>query len=98
MVETARFFLELCLIFGGRSSVRISDIFAKIVPFIIIIQSGMPPSLVVQQIDVVACGPPDGELLEKFDKSMNLITICNTLNGLPDFSQSCAYSLEGRAL
>ena len=30
----------------------------------------MPPSLVVQQIDdVVACGPPDGILVELFDKT-----------------------------
>jgi hypothetical protein len=51
-------FLELCLIFGGVISVGIYDRFAKIVLFIVLIQSGMPPSLVVQQIDdVVACGP-----------------------------------------
>ena len=30
----------------------------------------MPASLVVQQIDdVVACGPPDGKLVEKFDRA-----------------------------
>ena len=34
--------------------------------------AGMPASLVVQQIDdVVACGPPDGKLVEKFDKAYN---------------------------
>ena len=38
--------------------------------FIVLIQSGMPPSLVVQQIDdVVACGPPDGKLVEQVDKA-----------------------------
>ena len=65
-----RYFLELCLIFGGVSSVGIYDRFAKIVLFIVLVQSGMPPSLVVQQIDdVVACGPPDGKLVELFDKT-----------------------------
>ena len=38
--------------------------------FIALHMAGMPPSLVVQQIDdVVACGPPDGKLVEKFDKA-----------------------------
>ena len=65
-----RFFLELCRIFGGVSSVGIYDRFAKIVLFIVLVESGMPPSLVVQQIDdVVACGPPDGKLVEEFDRT-----------------------------
>ena len=65
-----RFFLELCLNFRGVSSVGIYDRFAKIVLFLVLIQSGMPPSLVVQQIDdVVACGPPEGKLVEQFDKA-----------------------------
>ena len=52
------------------SSVGIYDRFAKIVLFIVLVQSGMPPSLVVQQIDdVVACGPPVGKLVEQFDKA-----------------------------
>ena len=64
------YFLEVCLIFGGVSSIGIYDRFAKIVLFIVLIRSGMPPSLVVQQIDdVVACGPPDGQLVGKFDKT-----------------------------
>ena len=47
----------------------IYDRFAKIVLFIVIMNSGIPPSLVVQQIDdVVACGPANGELVERFDK------------------------------
>ena len=59
----------MCLIFGGVSSFGIYDRFAKIVLFIVLVQSGMPPSLVVQQIDdVVACRPPDGKLVKKFDK------------------------------
>ena len=65
-----RYFLELCLIFGCSSSVGIYDRFAKVVLFIALHMAGMPPSLVVQQIDdVVACGPPDGKLVEKFDKA-----------------------------
>ena len=65
-----RFFLELCLIFGSSSSVGIYDRFAKVILFIALKRSGMPPSLVVQQIDdVVACGPPDGELVESFDRT-----------------------------
>ena len=64
-----RCFLELCFIFGGYSSVGIYDRFAKIVLFIVIMNSGIPPSLVVQQIDnVVACGPANWELVEKFDR------------------------------
>ena len=64
------YFLELCLIFGGVSSVGIYDRFAKMVLFIVLARSGMPPSLVVQQIDdIVACGPPDGLLVEIFDKA-----------------------------
>ena len=48
----------------------IYDRFAKVVLFIALQMAGMPPSLVVQQIDdVVACGPPDGKLVEKFDKA-----------------------------
>ena len=47
----------------------IYDRFAKMVLYIVLVQSGMPPSLVVQQIDdVVACGPPDGKLVEQFDR------------------------------
>jgi hypothetical protein len=58
-----RYFLELCLIFGCSSSVGIYDRFAKVVLFIAL-------QLVVQQIDdVVACGPPDGKLVEKFDRA-----------------------------
>ncbi len=61
-----RFFLELCLIFGGVSSVDIYDRFAKIVLFIVLVESGMSLSLMVQQIDdVVACGPTDGKLVKK---------------------------------
>ena len=37
--RNGKIFLELCLIFGGVSSVGISDIFAKIVLFIVLIQS-----------------------------------------------------------
>ena len=64
-----RYFVELCLVFGCSSSVGIYDRFAKVILFIALVRSGMSPSLVVQQIDdVVACGPPDGKLVERFDK------------------------------
>ena len=63
-------FLELCFIFGCSSSVGTYDRFAKVVLFIALQMAGMPASLVVQQIDdVVACGPPDGKLVEKFDRA-----------------------------
>ena len=65
-----RYFLELCLLFGWSSSVRNYDRFAKVVFFIALQLAGMPASLVVKKIDgVVACGPPDGKLVEKFDKA-----------------------------
>ena len=49
----------------------IYDRFAKIV---LLVNSGIPPPLVVQQInDVVACGPANMELVEKFDKEYSRI-------------------------
>ena len=45
-----RYFLELSLIFGGSSSVSIYDRFAIIVLFMVIVISGIPPSLVVDNV------------------------------------------------
>ena len=62
-------FLFLALALGGLAKLDMS--LAQLSPslFIALVRSGMSPSLVVQQIDdVVACGPPDGKLVERINK------------------------------
>ena len=96
-----RYFLELCLIFGGSSSVGIYDRFAKIVLFIVIMNSGIPPSLVVQQIDdVVACGPANGELVERFDKEYSRVAEMLGIQLAPrdDPDKSFAAATRGQVL
>ena len=93
--------MELCLIFGGVSSVGIYDRFAKIVLFIVLVQSGMPPSLVIQQIDdVVACGPPDGKLVDKFDKAYSDVATSIGVELAPrdDPDKSFATTTRGQVL
>ena len=89
----------MCLIFGGSSSVGIYDRFAKIVLFIVIVNSGIPPSLVVQQIDdVVACGPANGDLVEKFDKEYSRVADMLGIQLAPrdDPDKSFAAATRGR--
>ena len=52
-----RLFAELCLVFGGSSSVGLYDRLAKVFMFVAIVLSKMPENQVAQIIDdVVACG------------------------------------------
>ena len=54
---SGRWFAELCLVFGGASSVGLYDRLAKVFLFIAIVLSKMPRDQVEQIIDdVVACG------------------------------------------
>ena len=67
-------FKELCLIFGGASSAGIFDRLAKIVLFIVIKESGIDPDLVCQHLDdVVAAGPQNSEILNRFDATFSLV-------------------------
>ena len=50
------------MVFGGGSYCIIYDKIAKVVKFIAQKRVGMPPSLVVRQVDeVVGCNPTDAE-------------------------------------
>ena len=52
-----RWFAELCLVFGGSSSVGLFDRLAKVFRFVATVLSKMPENQVAQIIDdVVACG------------------------------------------
>ena len=66
-----------------------------------IVNSGIPPSLVVQQIDdVVVCGPVDGELVEKIDKEYTRIADMLGIQLAPcdDPDKSFAASPRGQVL
>ena len=63
-----KYFCELCLIFGSKSSVGLYDRLAKLVIFIVCKEAGMPPGMVCQHLDdCAAAGPRDSPLLEIFD-------------------------------
>ena len=58
------YFAELCLVFGAVSSAGLYDRLAKVVFYIAIVLSGIPPHLVCQYIDdVVGVPQQDQELL-----------------------------------
>ena len=57
-----KFFCELCLIFGSKSSVGLYDRLAKRVVFIVCRESGMPMDMVCQHLD-------DSPLLRAFDST-----------------------------
>ena len=79
----------------------IYDRFAKIVLFIVIMNSGIPPSLVVQQIDdVVAFGPANGELVERFDKEYSRVAEMLGIQLAPrdDPDKSFAAATRGQVL
>lgn len=64
-----KFFKELCLIFGGRSSAGIFDRLAKIVLYIVIKRSGISKEAVIQHLDDCCAAAPKGsKLLDIFDK------------------------------
>ena len=69
-----KFFCELALIFGSKSSVGIFDRCAKIVLFIVLWKSGFPPSFVIQFLDDVAGAAPAGtDMLFTFDNAYNWV-------------------------
>lgn len=63
-----KFFKELCLIFGGRSSAGLFDRLAKIVLYIVIRRSGICQDSVIQHLDDCCAAAPKGsKLLDVFD-------------------------------
>ena len=65
-----RYFIELMLVFGAISSPGIFDDLAKVIVGLAIIMSGIPKELVQQHLDdVVAVGPPNGVIINKFDNA-----------------------------
>lgn len=63
-----KLFAELSLVFGGVSSAGIYDRLAKIVLYIAIQLSGLPPHLVCQYLDdVVGASPAKSGLTKRFD-------------------------------
>ena len=64
-----KFFCELCLIFGSKSSVGLYDRLAKVVLFIVCRESGMPLHMVCQHLDdCAAAAPMDSSLILAFDE------------------------------
>lgn len=65
-----KFFKELCLIFGARSSAGIFDRFAKIVLAIVVAKSGISWDMVIQFLDD-CCGtaPAGSDVLQRFDQT-----------------------------
>ena len=64
-----KYFCELCLIFGSKSSVGLYDRLAKLVLFIVCKESGMPEHMVCQHLDdCAAAAPKDSELILCFDE------------------------------
>ena len=62
------YFCELCLIFGGVSSVGLFDRFAKVVNSVVKKLADMPDDLVCQHLDdTCAAGPAGSGLAERFD-------------------------------
>ena len=69
-----KYFCELCLIFGSKSSVGLYDRLAKLVLFIVCRESGMPLSMVCQHLDdCVAASSKDSHLLEGFDTTFSRV-------------------------
>ena len=65
------------------------------------VNSGIPPSLVVHQIDdVVACGPANGELVENFDKGYSRVAEMLGIQLAPrdDPDKSFAAATRGQVL
>ena len=64
-----KFFCELCLIFGSKSSVGLYDRLAKVVLFIVCKESGMPLHMVCQHLDdCAAAAPMNSTLIQAFDE------------------------------
>ena len=64
------YFCELCLIFGGVSSVGLFDRFAKVVNSVVKKLADMPDDLVCQHLDdTCAAGPAGSGLAERFDRT-----------------------------
>ena len=64
-----KYFCELCLIFGSKSSVGLYDRLAKLVLFIVCKESGMPMHMVCQHLDdCAAAAPKDSSLIQCFDE------------------------------
>lgn len=73
-----KYFAELALVFGSVSSAGIYDRTAKIVLFIVIQLSGLPPHLVCQYLDdVVGASPAGSGLTHRFDKTYQ--QVCQAL-------------------
>jgi hypothetical protein len=64
-----KYFCELCLIFGSKSSVGLYDRLAKLVLFIVCREADMPPHMVCQHLDDCAAAAPCGsDQIQKFDE------------------------------
>ena len=69
-----RFFAELCLIFGSKSSAGIFDAVAKVLIFIVIKKSGLHSDYVIQHLDdVCAAGPVGSNLCKTFDDTFSQV-------------------------
>ena len=65
-----KFFKELCLVFGAKSSAGIFDRVAKLVLLIVVHRSGMPKDMVIQFLDdCCGCAPENSLQLEFFDRT-----------------------------
>lgn len=65
-----KFFKELCLVFGARSSAGIFDRVAKLVLAIVVARSGISWEMVIQFLDdCCATAPANSDVLERFDQT-----------------------------
>ena len=63
-------FVELCLVFGGRSSAGLYDRLAKVVLALVLLFAGFPAEDVIQYLDDVCAAAPEGSVqLHKFEKA-----------------------------
>ena len=64
-----KFFCELSLVFGSKSSVGLYDRLAKLVLFIVCKEADMPTHMVCQHLDdCAAAAPKDSPLIHRFDE------------------------------
>jgi hypothetical protein len=74
-----KYFVETRLIFGAKTSVSNYDIIGETLKLLAVIESGVPPCMIMRQVDdVPVAAPKDSGLCEKFSETYkNVCADCN---------------------